>query len=281
MSKKEMAASVRAKLLNKARSEKLEFNHLLTRFGLERMLYRLSVSDYRDQFLLKGALLFDLWFDIPHRPTRDADFLGFCSTELPQIESIFRKICSIDVDDGVYFKANTVQASKIRKDARYAGVRVTFLGILDNARCPIQVDIGFGDVVTPRADLVEYPLFLTDLPQPKLLTYSRYTVVAEKFEAIVSLGIANSRMKDYFDLWILSKHCEFDNDILKQAIHATFNRRNTALQTDVPFGLTEAFYQNTQKQTQWKAFIKKNDLDVIALEEVIECLKEFLCGQKT
>lgn len=272
---KNKAASVRAKLLNKARNEKLEFNHLLTRFGLERMLYRLSISEYKEHFLLKGALLFDLWFDLPHRPTRDADFLGFCLVDLPHIKSIFRAICNTEVDDGICFNADSVQVSEIKKDAKYAGVRVTFFGLLDNARCPVQVDVGFGDAVTPDPERVEYPTILSDLPQPRLRTYPRYTVVAEKFEAMVSLGIANSRMKDYFDLWILSHHCEFDENILGQAIHATFNRRQTSIPNDVPFGLTVAFYQDANKQKQWKAFIKKNNLDFIPLDSVAEQLEQF------
>lgn len=206
MSGKNVAASVRSRLLNKARAEKLDFNLLLTRYALERMLYRLSISKQRDQFLLKGALLFDLWFDIPHRPTHDADFLGFGSAEIPHIESLFREVCQIEADDGIVFQAESVKADEIRKEANYAGVRVTLLALLDGARCPVQLDIGFGDAVVPGPDEVLYPVILGDMAEPHLRVYPRYTVVAEKLEALTSLGMLNSRMKDYFDLWILARH---------------------------------------------------------------------------
>ena len=168
MSGKNVAASVRSRLLNKARAEKLDFNLLLTRYALERMLYRLSISKQRDQFLLKGALLFDLWFDIPHRPTHDADFLGFGSAEIPHIESLFREVCQIEADDGIVFQAESVKADEIRKEANYAGVRVTLLALLDGARCPVQLDIGFGDAVVPGPDEVLYPVILGDMAEPHL-----------------------------------------------------------------------------------------------------------------
>jgi predicted nucleotidyltransferase component of viral defense system len=257
MNQRNTAASVRARLLTRARETRQDFNLVLTRYALERLLYRLSVSPHADQFLLKGALLFDLWFDIPHRPTRDADFLGFGSAELPHLETVFKEVCALETDDGVAFRPETVQAAEIRKEANCAGVRVTLLGLIDGARCPIQVDIGFGDVVTPGPEDVQYPVMLSEFPAPKLRAYPRYTVVAEKLEALASLGIANSRMKDYFDLWILSRHTEIDGDTLRRAIRATFDRRKTALPPDIPFGLTDGFAQDAHKQTQWRAFIRK------------------------
>jgi hypothetical protein len=162
MSARNVAASVRARLLNRARETRQDFNLILIRYALERLLYRLSISAYADQFLLKGALLFDLWFDIPHRPTRDADFLGLGSAELPHLETIFRDLCGMDTEDGVTFRADTVQAAEIRKEASYAGVRVTLLGLIDGARCPVQIDIGFGDAVTPGPEEVQYPVMLPD-----------------------------------------------------------------------------------------------------------------------
>jgi hypothetical protein len=276
MNERNVAASVRARLLHRARETRQDFNLVLTRYALERLLYRLSISTHAPQFLLKGALLFDLWFDIPHRPTRDADFLGFGSTELPHLEATFKEICALDTDDGVMFQPDTVQATEIRKDANYAGVRITLLGLIDGARCHIQIDIGFGDVVTPAPEDVEYPVMLPGFAAPKLRVYPRYTVVAEKFEALSSLGIANSRMKDYFDLWILAQHTEFDGDILRQAIQATFDRRTTALTGQAPFGLTDAFAQDFQKQTQWQAFLHKNRLEAPALGDLIAGLATFL-----
>ena len=271
-----VAASVRARLLNHARETRQDFSLVLTRYAIERLLYRISISKHADQFLLKGALLFDLWFDIPHRPTRDADFLGFGSAELPHIESLFREICAIETPDGVAFQVDTVRAAEIRKAAHYAGVRVTLLGVIDGARCPMQVDIGFGDAVTPEPETVEYPVILQGFESPKLCVYPRYTVVAEKLEALASLGIANSRMKDYFDLWVLARHTDFDGDILRQAVQATFDRRKTALTGKPPFGLTEAFAHDPQKQTQWQAFLRKNQLEALALNEVVAALAGFM-----
>ena len=276
MNERNVAASVRARLLNRARETKQEFNLVLTRYAIERLLYRISISKHADQFLLKGALLFDPWFDIPHRPTRDADFLGFGSAELPHIEAVFREICTIETHDGVAFQPDTVHAGEIRKEANYAGVRVMLLGVIDGARCQIQIDIGFGDAVTPGPEDVEYPVMLAEFAAPKLRVYPRYTVVAEKFEALSSLGIANSRMKDYFDLWILAQHTDFDGDTLRQAIRATFDRRKTALAGEVPFGLTDAFAQDAQKQAQWQAFLRKNRLEALALNDVIAALVTFM-----
>ncbi len=276
MTARNISGSVRDRLLNKARAEKLDFNLLLTRYALERMLYRLSISKQRDQFLLKGALLFDLWFDMPHRPTHDADFLGFGSAEIPHIEEIFRDICRIEVEDGVAFQPGTVKASEIRKEANYAGVRVTLLGMLDSARCPVQIDIGFGDAVVPGPDEVHYPVILGEMPGPHLHVYPRYTVVAEKLEALTSLGMLNSRMKDYFDLWILAKHSDFDGQILSRAVAATFERRRTAVPTGVPIGLSDEFINDGQKGKQWQGFLRKNALDPMPLATVVADLRDFL-----
>jgi hypothetical protein len=276
MNERNVAASVRARLLNRARETKQDFNLTLTRYAIERLLYRISISRHADQFLLKGALLFDLWFDIPHRPTRDADFLGFGSAELPHIEAVFREICAIETHDGVAFQPDTVNAAEIRKETNYAGMRVMLLGVIDGARCQIQIDIGFGDAVTPGPEDVEYPVMLSEFAAPKLRVYPRYTVVAEKLEALSSLGIANSRMKDYFDLWILVQHSDFDGETLRQAIQATFDRRKTALTGETPLGLTDTFAQDRQKQTQWQAFLRKNRLEALALNDVIAALAIFM-----
>ena len=276
MNQRNIAASVRARLLNKARAGRLDFNLLLTRYALERILYRLSISEDHGQFLLNGALLFDLWFDVPHRPTRDADLLGFGSAEIPRIESLFREISQIESEDGIVFQAGSVKAAEIRKEANYAGIRVTMLGILDGAHCPVQIDIGFGDAVTPGPDNVEYPVVLEGMPSPQLRAYPRYTVVAEKLEAMVKLGILNSRMKDYFDLWILAKHSDFNESVLVKAIHATFERRGTEIPTGVPFALSDEFASDTQKNIQWLAFLRKNSLESMPLATVIEDVRQFL-----
>jgi hypothetical protein len=271
-----LGASVRTRLLNKARAEKIEFGLLLTRFALERLLYRMSISPHREQFLLKGALLFDLWFDEPHRPTRDADFLGFGPADLPILAATFREISAIDVDDGIAFDPASVKAQEIRKEANYAGIRITLMGLLDGARCPVQADIGFGDAVTPAPEEIEYPVLLNDLPAPKLRAYPRYTAIAEKYEAITSLGIANSRMKDFFDLWALTQHSELDATILRQAITATFARRGTPLRPETSVGLSDEFAADQSKQTQWRAFTARNQLAAPDLQLVVQHLRRFL-----
>jgi hypothetical protein len=276
MTIRNIGASIRDRLLNKTRAEKLDYNLLLTRYALERMLYRLSISDQRDQFLLKGALLFDLWFDVPHRPTHDADFLGFGSAEIPHLKQLFQDICRIEVEDGIVFQPDSVKAAEIRKEANYAGVRVTLMGMLDSARCPIQIDIGFGDAVVPEPEDVLYPIILPGMPEPQLRVYPRYTVVAEKLEALTSLGMLNSRMKDFFDLWVLAKHSDFDGSVLLRAVAATFERRRTVLPKDLPIGLSDEFINDIQKRTQWQAFLRKNALDPMPLAQVIADLREFL-----
>jgi predicted nucleotidyltransferase component of viral defense system len=269
-------ASVRARLLTLSKERKEDFNFVLTRYALERLLYRLSISNYSRQFLLKGALLFEVWFDIPHRPTRDADLLGFGSSEQQHIEAIFREICSIREDDGVDFQIDTVRATEIRKDAGYAGVRVTFIALIDGSRSNIQVDIGFGDAVTPSAEEVEYPVMLSGFKTARLGAYPKYTVVAEKVHALTKLGMANSRLKDYFDLWILATKADFDGQTLNQAIVATFDRRETPLPQDIPLGLSKTFAKDSDKNMQWTAFFKKNSLEELNLEETVEVLQAFL-----
>lgn len=281
MNQRNVAASVRARLLNKARAQKLDFNLLLTRYALERVLYRLSISEQRGQFLLKGALLFDIWFDMAHRPTHDADLLGFGSTEIPHLENLFCEVSQIASDDGIVFQADSVKAAEIRKEANYTGVRVTMIGLLDGARCPVQIDIGFGDAVTPAPENVQYPVILDGMLPPQLRVYPRYTVVAEKLEAMVKLGILNSRMKDYFDLWVLSCHSDFDGAVLAQAIRATFERRGTDIPSGLPFGLTDEFALHEQKDMQWTGFQRKNALEPIPLAAVIEALRRFLLPMLT
>ena len=193
---KDLAASVRARLLNIAKAEGSNFDQVLVRYALERFLYRLGRSPHADRFLLKGALLFTLWYDMPHRPTRDADLLGFGPSDLESIGRTFRDIASIAVDDGITFDSGSVSAEEIRKEAGYAGARVVMTGNLAGARCRTQIDIGFGDAVTPGPVQSEYPVLLEDIPAPRLRTYPVYTVVSEKLHAITLLGMTNSRVKD-------------------------------------------------------------------------------------
>jgi len=253
-----MAASVRQRLLNLARERKEDFGLLLTKYGLERVLYRVSQSQHRDAFILKGALLFELWTEQRYRPTRDADFLARGENSPDRFVEIFKDVCQMEVaDDGLRFDAATVTAERITEDADYEGIRVKFIAYLENAKIPIQIDLGFGDVITPAPVESDVPTLL-GTAKPKLWTYPRETVVAEKFEAMVSLGLANSRMKDFHDVRTLSRDFSFKGEPLSQAIRKTFERRGTALPQDAPLVFTAAFFDNRDKKKQWTAFVNKN-----------------------
>lgn len=253
----DLAASVRARLLNVAKAQGVDFNQVLIRFALERFLYRLSLSKHADRFLLKGALLFTLWYDMPHRATRDADLLGFGASDLESVSQSFRDIAHVEVHDGIVFDPRSVVAEEIRKDAGYTGVRILIDGELAKARCKTQIDVGFGDAVTPGPIDAVYPVLLDDLAAPRLRTYPVYTVIAEKLHAIALLGMTNSRMKDYFDLHVLMQHEALDGALLAQAIKATFDRRGMSLPATTPVGLTDEFAHDQTRQNLWQAFARK------------------------
>lgn len=257
---KNLAASVKARLLAVAERRNESFNLLIVRFGVERLLYRLSQSRHADTFLLKGAMLFALWDEKAPRPTQDVDFLAFGPTELDAIAAIFREIIATPVPaDGLVFQPDSIRVEHIREADAYGGVRVRLLALLGKGEVPLQVDLGSGDVVTPAPDKSVFPALL-DFPAPRIRSYPIYTVVAEKLEAMVKLGLTNTRMKDFYDLWFLSRRFEFDGATLHRAIHATFDRRKTTLGEELPYPLTDAFGQETTKQTQWSAFLGKNTL---------------------
>lgn len=271
-----LAASVRARLLNVAKAQGADFNQVLVRFALERMLYRLAQSSHADRFLLKGALLFTLWYDMPHRATRDADLLGFGASDLESVAQAFRDIAGIAVDDGMVFDPTSVSVEEIRKEAGYGGVRVVIAGELARARCKTQIDVGFGDAVTPGPVDSVYPVLLDDLPAPRLRVYPAYTVVAEKLHAIALLGMTNSRVKDYFDLLVLLERETFDVTLLAQAIKATFERRGMAVPAELPVGLTDEFSRDASRQALWLAFVRKNELVPQPLAAVVEQLRAAL-----
>ena len=274
MTSKNIGASVRTRIYNKAKADQVNIQFLLTRYALERLLYRLAVSKHRDHFLLKGALLFDLWYDVPFRPTSDIDLLGFGLAETPLLIQVFEDLCAIEAEDGVHFDKTTLNADEIRKDANYSGTRVTLVGTIDGAKCPVQVDVGYGDAVTPAPEMAIYPVILDDMPAPQLRVYPRYTVIAEKFQAILSLGMANSRMKDYFDLWVLMRHAELDQEILEQAIRATLDRRGTVMPVGVPGGLSDQFADDRTRVALWEAFVGRNKLNADSLGRTIGFLRE-------
>jgi Nucleotidyl transferase AbiEii toxin, Type IV TA system len=271
-----VGASVRARLLDKARAESADFQILLTRYALERLLYRLSVSKHRDRFILKGAMLFATWVDVPFRPTRDLDLLGSGDNEPQTVAAMFRDICNEPVpEDGVAFDGAALQAAAIRATADDGGVRVRTTATIDGARIAIQVDIGFGDAITPGPVTISYPTLL-DNPAPQLLAYPVETVVAEKFEALVTLGMANSRLKDFYDLWLIAQTFELREATLINAVRSTFKRRGTALPTDVPVGLSDEFA--AAWATQWRAFLTRERMSAApdALAVVVADLRLFL-----
>ncbi len=272
-----LAASVRQRLLNRARERHEDFNYLLTRYANERLLFRLAESAYRDQFILKGATLFELWYDTVHRATRDVDLLGFGEPAVERIQAAFRDLCTLDVEpDGLQFLDASVRAERIRDGQGYGGVRVRLNADLDGARIAIQVDIGFGDAVTPGVVEAEFPTLL-DFPAPRLRTYPPETVVAEKFEAMVRLGIANTRMKDFHDLWAMATTLEFKGEPLAAALAATFQRRGTPLPLEPPVALRPEFSADPDKQTQWSAFSQRVVISpALTLEAVVEMLGRFL-----
>jgi hypothetical protein len=271
--KRNLPASVRQRLLTKSQEQGEPFDLVLTRYGIERLLYRLSQSPHADRFLLKGAMLFRIWTATSHRPTRDVDLLGTGPAEVETLAVIFREICKVPVEpDGLEFVADSVKAHPIREEAFYDGIRVNMVAQLGNARISIQVDIGFGDAVTPEPQSIEFPVLL-DFPAPALRSYPIYTVVAEKLEALALLGEANSRMKDFYDLWFLSRTFEFDGAVLATAITATFHRRKTPLPSDIPSGLREEFAE--LKAVQWNAFLRKNQLEPSDMKEILSVIRKF------
>jgi predicted nucleotidyltransferase component of viral defense system len=273
---KDLAASVRARLLNIAKAQGADFNQVLVRFALERILYRLSQSAHADHFLLKGALLFTLWYDMPHRTTRDADLLGFGASDLESIAQTFRDIASVEVDDGITFDPSSVSVKEIRKDAGYAGARVLITGEIAKARCKTQIDIGFGDAVTPGPVHAVYPVLIADLPAPRLRTYPVYTVISEKLHAITLLGMTNSRLKDYLDLWVLLDREALNANTLARAIAATFIRRGMPVPAVLPIGLTDEFATDSSRQAMWHALLKKNEITITPLSDVVAKLRAIL-----
>lgn len=260
---KDLAASVHRRLLDRARQTSRPFNELLQYFAIERFLYRLSQSEYANNFVLKGALMLNVWEGSSlTRPTLDIDFLGQrISNEVGSIVQVIRKICGHPVDaDGIVFDAGSVKGARIAEDVGYEGVRVRFNGSLGNARINMQLDVGFGDVIVPSDERRKYPTIL-DFPAPHLCGYSKESTVAEKFEAAVRHGDLNSRMKDFFDIWFLSRQFEFDGLTLSKAIKETFSRRGTELAPEsVP--LTSAFAEDSNKARQWRAFCKKSQVEL-------------------
>jgi hypothetical protein len=271
-----MGASVRQRLLNYAKAEDRPFAEVLQYYVMERFLYRLSVSSHVETFTLKGALLLTAWQAPISRPTMDIDLLGRTDNAVDTIVTVMREISQTAVaDDGIVFDSGSFAGETIREDADYAGVRTEFIGRVDSACVHMQIDIGFGDVMTPGPEQLIYPTIL-DFPAPTLSGYSRETVVAEKLQALVQLRLLNTRMKDYFDLWLLTRQPELNRKVLVTAIKRTFANRGMKIDK-APIGLSPAFGDDPAKQKQWSAFLKRARLTEAptSLSEVVEELHKF------
>lgn len=273
-----LARSVQVRLARHAKAIGVDPNLVLARYAVERFLYRLSRTPHGNRFVLKGALLLLVWLGDTLRPTRDADVLGFGDLSDDALVRIFGEVCNAVVEpDAMTFLADTVSVAPIRLEDEYGGHRVTLQSRLGAARLRVQVDVGIGDVVTPEPVWIDYPSLL-DLPRPRLRAYSRASVMAEKLHAMVALGSANSRMKDYFDLHALLRENACDPGELERAIVATFERRRTAVPDGVPLGLSDAFARDAAKQVQWNAFLDKNRLEAPGLQQVVEEIRVLVAG---
>jgi hypothetical protein len=271
-----LPASVHQRLLTLARATGDDANVILSRFATERLLYRLAQSPHANQFVLKGAVMFLVWTRNMYRPTMDLDLLGFGEDSVARLEQVFRDCCGLLTEpDGLIFDAGSVTATLIREGQEYQGKRVTLRSFLGKARIPVQVDIGFGDVISPRPDHIVFPTLL-DFPAPEIQAITRESAIAEKFHAMAVLGIANSRMKDFSDVWTLSRLFEYDGRALAEAIAATFLRRRTVLPSEIPLALTPAFAEDRQKQVQWDAFQRKSRLSRVPLADIIARMAVFL-----
>jgi len=272
---RDVGASVRARLLSLAREKGQAFDLILTRYATERLLYRLSTTLHRDRFVLKGAMLMTTWFADPHRPTRDVDLLGYGDPAPEPMLAVFREICAVEENDGILFDVDALRIELIREELEYGGLRLRTTARLAGARIPVVIDIGFGDAIEPGVEEINLPVML-DFPAPRLQAYPRETVVAEKFQAMILLGLANSRLKDYYDIWILSRNHAFDAERLSRAIAATFERRRTAIPQDLPDALTSAFATDPIKLHQWEAFARDLAGEVPSLEGIVVDLASFL-----
>ena len=269
------AASVRARLLAYAKAKGLAFELVLTRYALERLLDRLARSPYQERFVLKGGMLVTIWFDDPIRATRDLDLLGFGDPEPDRVRATFAEVMAMPADDPLAFDTASLSVAPIRDADQYGGIRLRTVATLANARIPVVVDVAFGDAVEPRPLLIDYPVLL-DGVRPKIRAYAPETVIAEKFQAMVRLGRANSRMKDLYDVWSLLRFYDLDREGLSLAIRATFARRGTPLPEVPPDVFTEAFAKHVSKLRQWRAFVDDLTTEAPSLSTVVSDLAEHL-----
>ena len=275
-----VAASIRSRLLSRAKAEDTEFQLFLDRYACERFLYRLGESEARDRCILKGASLLALWMDEPYRSTRDVDLLTFGDNDEETVRYVMETICNVSCpEDGIALDISTLKISAIRDGQRYGGQRAAMTAFLGNAKCNVQVDFGFGDVVIPGPEEAQLPTLIGGVPAPFLLTYPQVSSIAEKFESMVQLGIGNSRMKDFYDVWALSETFAFAGPELQEAVARCFDRRGTPWSGEVPEALTPAFYSNPRLQDYWTAYGHHGallHLPPSAFEEIGSRIQSFL-----
>lgn len=270
-----IAASVKARLANISRATQTPFDILLIQYVLERILYRLSISSHRKNFILKGGMLLAVWIPNDARVTRDLDLLGHGDASEEAVRRIFENLLSIEMNDGIVFDKNALRIAPIREEMEYGGLRVKTTAFLERTRVPVVIDIGYGDVVTPEARDIDYPVLL-DLPSPNIRAYPIETVIAEKFHAIVALGMANSRMKDYYDLWTLDRVIAHAPSALAPAIAATFARRGAEIPTARPVGLSQTFASDEVKIRQWRLYLESLGVEEASLSTVVDLISAYL-----
>ncbi len=256
---KNPAASIRARLLEHAKQHGDDYQRVLTRYTIERLLYRLSQTEAAEHYVLKGAMLFVTWPEHVFRPTGDLDLLGQGDPDPAVIAALFRHICEIKaVDDGITFDPASLTVEAVREANKYQGVQLRLSGELAKAIIPVQVDIGFGDHVYPPPKRRSFPSLLPNLPIAEILMYPPETVVAEKFEAMIRFGEANGRIKDFHDMWVTTRTFPFDLPSLLEAVSGTLRRRETAIPTEMPVGLTSAFAEVAEERGLWSGFLRRN-----------------------
>jgi predicted nucleotidyltransferase component of viral defense system len=271
---KNLTASIRQRLLDLSRREGRVFDVVLVTYGLERLIFRMSISDYRDQFILKGGMLVTHWIEDESRVTRDVDFLGYGDASEGHLKTVFSKLLSLEANDGLVFDVDGLTTETIKEDQEYGGIRLKTIAYLGKTRIPITIDIGFGDAMTDRDYTIDYSSLL-DMPPATIRAYPPATVVAEKFQAIVALGLVNSRMKDYYDLWAIHNTQLLKAKELDAAIQATFERRGTAIPREIPIGLSAGFVNDEQKVRQWGAYIASIDREGLSLDTVVEVIRSY------
>ncbi len=275
---KNIEASVRNRIQNKAIELNRPFAEILQYYAMERFLYRLSQSEYANKFILKGALMFTVWQVPERRATLDIDFLAHYDNQVNKIEEVVKKICRVNViSDGLVYDPNTIKGQKIKEDADYEGVRIKFKGFLERSRISMQIDFGFGDMIYPKSIVIDYPVIL-DFPKPHLKGYPQESVVAEKFESMIKLGLLNSRMKDFYDLWLMAQQFHFKGQTLVEALKKTFTHRKTVIPTKSPLFAEQIYDESSDRQMLWKAFLTKGKIKNVPdkLKDVAEAIEKFL-----